>query len=241
MELYAAIDLMGGKVVRLVKGVEGRKIVYEGAPAEYAARWSKAGFTGIHVVDLDAALGRGGNLEAVKEVVAASEVPVQVGGGVRSEEKVEALLSVGVERVVLGSLALRNPLEAARLGRRYGFEKLVIALDYGAELEVLVEGWRRGSGVNVLEAYEKFKSIGFRRFLLTARERDGLMSGPDLATLSKLPMELKKSSIVAGGVSSPEDVRNLEKLGFLGAVVGRALYEGRVRPGELLEAAEDGG
>ena len=240
MELYAAIDLMGGKIVRLVKGVESSQITYPGTPAEYAERWSEAGFPWIHVVDLDAALGRGENLEAIREIVKASSAPVQVGGGVRGEEKVEALLSMGAARVVLGSLVFKNFEQVARLGNRYGFEKFVIALDYSADFKVLAEGWKRKAEATVIEAYEALKSIGFNKFLLTSRERDGLLKGPDLETLSRIPMELRARSIVAGGISSPNDVKSLRCLGFMGAVVGRALYDGVVRPEELLEAAGSG-
>lgn len=240
MEIYAAIDLMNGKVVRLLRGLEGNVITYPGKPEEYAAKWSSLGFTGIHVVDLDAAFGRRGNLEAMKKIVSSSSIPVQVGGGVRSRERIEKLLSMGVSRIILGSLALRDPELASRLGKQYGYEKFVIALDYSWNLEVLTEGWRKGSGLTLEEAYEIFSEKGFRRFLLTARERDGLLRGPNHHTLSRLPPEIRRNSIVAGGVSTPEDVGSLKQMGFLGAVVGRALYEGRVNPRRLLEAARDG-
>lgn len=240
MELYAAIDLMNGRVVRLLKGSELDAILYPGRPEEYAVKWSSLGFTGIHVVDLDAAFGKGENLEAVENIVNASSIPVQVGGGVRSMEKVERLLSIGVKRLILGSLALRDPELAAKLGEQYGYEKFVIALDYSSNLEVLTEGWRKGSGLTLKKAYEIFYEKGFRRFLLTAKERDGLLRGPDRHTLSRLPSEIRRNSIVAGGVSTPEDVRSLRQMGFLGAVVGRALYEGEANPLKLLEAARDG-
>ena len=240
MEVYAAIDLMNGRVVRLLKGSERNVITYPGRPEEYAVKWSSLGFTGIHVVDLDAAFGRGGNLEAVEKIVNASSVPVQVGGGVRSKERIERLLSMGVSRIILGSLALRDPELASKLGEQYGYGKFVIALDYSSNLEVLTEGWRKGSGLTLKEAYEIFSEKGFSRFLLTAKERDGLLRGPDRHTLSRLPSEIRRNSIVAGGVSTPEDVGSLRQMGFLGAVVGRALYEGRINFKRLLEAARDG-
>ena len=239
MEVIPAVDIMKGKVVRLFRGDPRRASSYEhlGDPVSLARRWEAEGARFIHVVDLDAALGIGGNLSVIGSLVKSVGVPVQVGGGIRSLGLARNMLSMGVERVILGSLAFSNPSAVKALLEEAGEEHVVVALD-NYEGFVMVRGWKASAGVTVDEAAEKFRRLGVKLFLVTSVARDGTLSGPDLETLSRL-CRCGLEVIAAGGVGGIDDLLALKRLGVSGVVVGKALYEGRFSLSEALRAVMD--
>lgn len=230
-ELLPAIDLRGGHVVRLQEGDFARETIYGDDPVSVARAFADAGAAWLHVVDLDGArAGRPGQTTIVAAIVAevGSRMHVEVGGGLRDEASISTVLSAGAERVVIGTAALQQPALVGRLVRRHGPERIVVALDVRAGRAV-GEGWRTGAaGSPVVDALTRVTDEGVETLAVTAIERDGLLEGPDLELLGRL-VDLGRGRIIAsGGIGSTADVMAIRRLGCAGAIVGRALYEGRL-------------
>jgi phosphoribosylformimino-5-aminoimidazole carboxamide ribotide isomerase len=229
--LLPAIDLRGGRVVRLSEGDFARETVYGADPAEVALRFAAAGAEWIHVVDLDGARnGARRQTGAVGRIVAAvgDRVACEVAGGLRDEAAVESVLMAGAARAVLGTAALRDPGLVERLVARFGPDRIAIALDVRDGIAV-GQGWVPGaSGVAVEDALAELSGRGARTFIVTAIERDGLLAGPNLGLLERV-VGLGFGEIVASaGIASLEDVSAVRAIGCVGAVLGRAIYEGRL-------------
>ena len=230
-QLMPAIDLRGGNVVRLSEGDFDRETVYGTDPAEVARSFVAAGARWIHVVDLDGARDGGRRqTEAVARIVAAvgEGVACEVAGGLRDETAVEAALAAGAARAVVGTAALRDPDLVERLVRRFSAARIAIALDVRAGMAV-GQGWVPGApGVPVEETLAGLAARGARTFIVTAIERDGLLNGPNLDLLGRI-VALGLGDIVASaGISSLADISAVRALGCSGAIIGRALYEGRI-------------
>jgi phosphoribosylformimino-5-aminoimidazole carboxamide ribotide isomerase len=238
VQLIPAIDIMGGVVVRLRRGNENAVTRYdaEGTPLELARLWCEQGAEYLHMVDLDAVLGRGNNGEIVKAVIDDVGVPVQVGGGIRSLESARGLLDLGAGRIVLGSMALEDPDSVAVLLDEYNRGRVVVALDHRRGV-VLKGGWKEPTGWKLETALCEFVARGVEWFLVTDVNRDGAMEGPNLETYSRIKGEA--SIIASGGVRSIEDLLRLRETGIEAAVVGRALYEGRFTLVEAIRSLED--
>ncbi|RJS92819.1 1-(5-phosphoribosyl)-5-[(5-phosphoribosylamino)methylideneamino]imidazole-4-carboxamide isomerase [Candidatus Bathyarchaeota archaeon] len=236
MEIIPAVDIMKGRVVRLVRGDPKQLRSYSnlGDPVSVAKRWEAEGAKFIHVVDLDAALGTERNLEVIESIVRSVEASVQVGGGIRSLEIARKLLLMGVKRVILGSLAFSDPHLVESLLREFGEKKVIVALDHKDDV-VMVKGWKASTKISVDVAAEKFRELGVKIFLVTSIARDGALLGPDIEILSRLCRRGLKV-IAAGGVSSIRDILDLKQVGVHGVVIGRALYEGRLSLREALRA-----
>jgi phosphoribosylformimino-5-aminoimidazole carboxamide ribotide isomerase len=239
-QLLPAIDLRAGQVVRLAEGDFGRETVYGSDPAEVARGFAAAGAKWIHVVDLDGARDGGRRqTDAVSLIVNAvgERLACEVAGGLRDEEAVAAVLGAGAARAVVGTAALRDPDFVERLVSRFGAERIGIALDVRDGM-ALGQGWVPGAaGVPVAEAFAALADRGARTFIVTAIERDGLLNGPNLELLGQM-VALGRGEIVASaGVSSLADIRAVRGAGCVGAVVGRALYEGRLDLGEAVRLA----
>jgi phosphoribosylformimino-5-aminoimidazole carboxamide ribotide isomerase len=239
--LLPAIDLRGGRVVRLAEGDFGRETVYGTDPAEVARGFAAAGTRWMHVVDLDGAKdGQRRQTEVVAGIVAAAGkgVACEVAGGLRDERAVAEALVVGAARAVVGTAALGEARFVERLVTRFGPDRIAVALDVRDGLAV-GQGWVAGAaGVPVDEALRALADRGARTFIVTAIERDGLLTGPNLALLGRM-VELDRGGIIASaGVSSLEDIAAVRALGCRGAIVGRALYEGRVDLAQALRLAE---
>jgi phosphoribosylformimino-5-aminoimidazole carboxamide ribotide isomerase len=230
-ELIPAIDLLGGECVRLAQGRYDAATVYEADPAVAAARFVAAGVTRLHVVDLDGAkAGRPVNRDAVRAIVAAAgPVPVQLGGGLRDLDAIAATLDAGVDRAILGTVALRDPAivraaTAAHPGR------IVVGLD-AKDGRVSVEGWLEMGEATVVEVARRFEDAGVAALVHTDIARDGMLSGPNLEASAALADAVSIPVIVSGGVSSEADLLAAARLaprGIAGAIVGRALYTGDV-------------
>lgn len=240
--LLPAIDLRGGQVVRLSEGDFARETVYGTDPAEVARGFVAAGARWIHVVDLDGARdGSRRQTDAVARIVAEAGkgTACEVAGGLRDEESVAAVLDAGAARAVVGTAALRNPDLVARLIAAFGAERIAIALDVRDGLAV-GQGWVPGAaGIPVDEALAALSDRGARTFIVTAIERDGLLAGPNLELLGRTAALERGQIIASAGVSSLDDIAAVRAIGCVGAVVGRALYEGRFDLAEALRFTAD--
>jgi phosphoribosylformimino-5-aminoimidazole carboxamide ribotide isomerase len=238
-----AVDIRGGRAVRLIQGDRGRERVYDADPVAAARRWIAAGARWLHVVDLDGAFGgRPGNPDAVGRVLDAADIPVQVGGGVRDLAAIEGLLDRGAARVILGTAAVDDPDLLRTACAQFG-ERIAAALDC-RDGRVVTAGWTASTALTAADAAARLVETGVRRIVYTDTRRDGMLGGPALDPLESLLEAARVPVIVAGGVTSPEDIRRLRRLepfGLEGAIVGRALYEGAARFEDLLAAAADGG
>jgi phosphoribosylformimino-5-aminoimidazole carboxamide ribotide isomerase len=220
-----AIDLMGGRVVRLVRGDPARVRLYGNDPVAVARGFEAAGARRLHVVDLDAALGAGSNRETVEAVCRAVAIPVQVGGGLRDRASVADAFRSGAERIVLGTLAVEDPDLFASLARRYR-DRLIVALDVRGDL-VSLDGWRRDAAP-VSRTLPGLAAAGAERFLVTSVDADGTMSGPDLPLYRGLRELTQRPLIASGGIRSADDLVALAGAGVEAAVVGTAVYEDRL-------------
>jgi phosphoribosylformimino-5-aminoimidazole carboxamide ribotide isomerase len=233
VQLYPAIDLRGGQVVRLHRGNYDRETVYGSDPVAVARAYEAAGAAWIHVVDLDAARGQGSNRALVAAVAGAVDVPVQSGGGVRSEDDADALIGAGVARVVVGTAAFRQPGFVDDLCARHPGR---VAVDVGVASDgrVVVQGWQERVDERFEGALERFSKSGVEAFVVTSVDQDGTMQGPDLTTLQVALAATDVPIVASGGVGRLDDVRTLAALGVAGAIVGRALFEGRFTIEEAL-------
>lgn len=240
--LFPAIDLRHGRVVRLEEGRDDRSTIYGDDPVAVARGYVEAGAEAIHLVDLDAAFRDGDNRELIRRVVASVQVPVQVGGGIRNDESVEALLELGVRRVIIGSAAVSNPDWVGEVAAKHG-DKIVVGLD-AKHGEVRTHGWVEGSGVSLTELGKVMAEKGIRRVIYTDISRDGMLQGPDITGSASLARETGLEVVVSGGVSGADDVRRAAAeadSGIVGIIVGKALFEGRTTVEEALAAAREGG
>jgi len=235
-ELLPAIDLRGGRVVRLRQGDFARETAYSDDPVEVAVRFAAAGARWLHVVDLDAArTGTPSNGVALTAILAAvaERMLVEAAGGLRGEGAVAAVLSAGAARAIVGTAALRDPEFARRLVSTHGADRIAAAIDV-RDGRAVGQGWARGAaGVDAAVAIERLADAGVTTFEVTAIDRDGQLEGPDVALYERL-VELGRGSIVAsGGIASIQDLLAVRRLGCAGAIVGRAIYEGQL---DLVEA-----
>jgi phosphoribosylformimino-5-aminoimidazole carboxamide ribotide isomerase len=239
MELYPAIDLRDGKCVRLRQGDYSQETVYGGDPVAVAQEFEEDGARWIHVVDLDAArTGRPENRDVVAEIAGGVGVPVQSGGGIRDEFSAEALLDLGIARIVIGTAALEQPRLVRRMAQRHP-GRVAVGLD-ARDGETAVRGWTEGSGITVLEAVSWFGDAGVAAFIVTDIARDGMLTGPDLEGLSAVLRSTDADVIASGGVSSLEDLGALAALEvegrrLAGAIVGKAIYEGMFSVSEAVK------
>ena len=238
-ELLAAIDVRGGRVVRLRQGDFARETVYGDNPRDVARAFADAGASWLHVVDLDGArAGEPRQLDVVAGIVAESlgRLRVEVGGGLRSPGSVAGALATGASRVAVGTAALRDPAFAAGIVRRHGSGHVAASIDVRDGL-ALGEGWRPGAtGVAAAEAVRRLADAGVQTFEVTAIDRDGLMEGPDLRLLGELVALGQGRIIASGGVTDIADLLAVRDAGCAGAIVGRALYEGRLDLAEAIRA-----
>lgn len=226
MDVIPAIDLRGGQCVRLVQGDYARETVFGADPGEMAERWVREGASRIHLVDLDGAkAGRPVNVEAVRAILRRVDVPCQLGGGVRTDETAEAWLSEGIERVIVGTQALKDPEWFASLVQRHP-QRVILGLD-AREGKVATAGWLDVSERQATELAVQFDGLPMAAVVYTDIARDGMLGGPNLEATAALAERLRTPVIASGGVSSLEDLERLSALPVSACIVGRALYEGR--------------
>jgi phosphoribosylformimino-5-aminoimidazole carboxamide ribotide isomerase len=227
MEIIPAIDIRGGKCVRLYQGDYSQQIVFDEDPAAVALRWQAQGAHWLHIVDLDGvAEGEPRNVAIVEKIVSKSDLLVELGGGIRREGVVEELLQKGISRIILGTAAIENPELVSKLCRRFG-EAIVVGLD-ARDGKVAVHGWQKDTDIDVLQLAREMVEAGVRRFIYTDVKRDGTLTEPNFDVVRELVSQLNVPVIAAGGVSKVEHLRRLKELGVEGAIVGKALYTGDI-------------
>ncbi len=236
MYLYPAIDLVAGKAVRLYKGDYAQMTVYSENPVAVARDFAAAGATRIHLVDLEGAKsGVPANLPTIQNILEETDLFVEVGGGIRNMETVEAYLSIGVDRVILGTAAVTDPafLEAAL--SKYG-EKIAVGVDLKDGF-VAIKGWTETSGLKADAFFEKMQSLGVKTIICTDISRDGAMKGTNRALYQELSRKYAIDLIASGGVSTLEDVKALARMQLHGAIIGKAYYIGAIDLKEAMEVA----
>jgi len=228
MIIYPAIDLRGGKVVRLKEGDPARLTAYSDDPAETARRWLEAGAQWLHVVNLDGAFGESEdvNLSALESILKLG-ARVQFGGGMRSLESIEAALSLGVSRVILGTIAIEQPEIVRDALTRFGAEKIAVGIDARDGL-VRTRGWKDDSGIPAFDLARQMRTLGLATAIFTDVSRDGLGSGLNIAATRELADASGLDVIASGGVHTIADVKATKDAGLAGCIIGRALYEGTI-------------
>jgi len=226
MKIIPAIDLMDGKVVRLVKGDPNQKTVYSDDPVSVAQKWESSGADMIHIVDLDATLGLGTNYTLIKKIIKEVTIPVQVAGGLRNETIINQIASI-VSRIVIGTLAFENKQVLKKLLTEYGNQKIVLAVDH-IDGKIVTNGWQKNTGMNLIESMNEFTKMGFSEFLLTNVTKDGTLQGPDLEFLKDACAINKTNILASGGISTIEDIVNVKQTNAFGVILGKALYENKI-------------
>jgi phosphoribosylformimino-5-aminoimidazole carboxamide ribotide isomerase len=241
MIIFPAIDIRGGKCVRLTKGDFAQETIFSDQPQEMAKKWAEQGAKYLHVVDLDGALaGKPVNLEAIKGIIAAVSIPIELGGGIRTMETVEMLLGLGVERVILGSVAVKNPELVKAACAKFG-ERIVVGIDAKDGI-VAVEGWGVSGDVKAEKLAQQMAAVGVKHIIYTDISRDGTLSGVNVEATASLAKESGIKVIASGGVSSIEDilkVKQAEAFGVEGVIVGKAIYTGSLDLKQALQLAEE--
>lgn len=233
MKIYPAIDLIGGKCVRLTKGNYDQVKEYSADPREVAEGFRKIGAEMLHVIDLEGAKeGELKNFETVKDL-ASIGLPVQNGGGIRNFESAAKLLNSGVSRIILGTAALDDSKLVEMLVEKFGPSRIVISLDYRGD-SIAVKGWQETSSVSIEDFLKKIKKMGIEILIITDINRDGMLKGINAENISRF-LNKGFEIIVAGGVSSIEDLKTLQELGADGVIIGKALYEGNIDLNQALQ------
>jgi phosphoribosylformimino-5-aminoimidazole carboxamide ribotide isomerase len=221
-----AIDILGGRCVRLVRGDYASPTVYSDDPVETAAGFAKAGAKRVHVVDLDAARGSGDNHDVIERIVRKGNLEIQVAGGVRTEAQVDALLRAGAHSVVMGTVAVREPRVLERCARQHQ-GRILAALDV-RDNQPAVSGWTQTEPLRIGSLLARWDALPLAGVILTCIDRDGTLEGPDLKTLTRVRAMTSLPVHYSGGISSLEDIQKVAKARAAGVILGKALYEGRV-------------
>lgn len=234
MDIFPAIDLKKGKCVRLTQGDFNKVTIYEADPVKQALKFYDAGSHWLHMVDLDGAkAGEVKQFDVIEAVVKSTKMKTQVGGGIRDEVVIEKLLGIGVQRVVIGSLAVKEPLKVQDWLKKFGSDKIVLAfdvrLDGDNQPEVLIHGWKSGSKQLLWDVLERYGDSGLKTILCTDISRDGMLSGTNHSLYSDIQKHAPQLDILAsGGVNDIDDLNALANMGLAGAITGKAIYEGRI-------------
>ena len=237
MIIFPAIDLRGGKCVRLIQGDFAKETVYSDDPRATALKWQSMGAKFLHVVDLDGArAGSPQNLDAIKKILDAVKIPIEVGGGIRTLDDMERLLALGVRRVILGSVAVENVALVAQAIQRFG-DRVVVGIDAKNGF-VAVHGWEKSSSVTAGELAKKIAAAGVKTIIYTDISKDGMLSGVNAAAFVELAEASGAQIIASGGVRSIEDIRALKSAGVAGVIVGKAIYTGSLDLKSAIELAE---
>jgi len=223
VEIIPAIDLRGGKCVRLYQGDYNQQTIFDEDPVAVALKWYSQGAQWLHVVDLDgAAVGEPKNMATVEKIIEESSLLVELGGGIRREDVAEELLHKGVSRIILGTSAIENPKLVEKLCQQFG-EAIVVGLD-AREGKIAIHGWQKDTTIDVLELSQEMVEAGVRRFIYTDVKRDGTLTEPNFDMVRRLIAEVNVPVIASGGISRLEHLRRLKEFGAEGAIIGKALY-----------------
>jgi len=241
MLLIPAIDLMNGKCVRLVQGKKENETVFSDDPVAMAKKWEAKGAKMLHLVDLDGAFeGLPKNAKIIEEIVKTVNIPVQLGGGIRNIETIENLLNLGLNRVILGTVAIENPALVAEACQRFGGDKIVVGID-GKDGKVAIHGWEDTSKKTTVELGLEMKAMGVERTVFTDISRDGMLTGPNVESTKEMAEKTGLKVVASGGMSSLDDIKDLQKVESFGVdsiILGKALYTGAIKLEEALALVE---
>lgn len=234
MKIYPAIDMKDQSCVMLQQGVYDKMTVYEKDPVKVAKRWEAMGAEVLHLIDLDGARsGHRVNEPIVREMLKNINIPVQLGGGIRDTEGVEKLLDIGVSQVIIGTVALKKPDWIKEMIERHG-NKIIVAIDAINGL-MATDGWESVSDVKAIDYIKELKSYGLNRIVYTDIEKDGMLVGPNFQIYEELIEEVPIEVIASGGVTTLDDIRRLKSMNLYGAIIGKALYDGKLDLEEVLK------
>lgn len=236
--IFPAIDLKGGRCVRLLQGRADAETVYGADPVDMAKRWVDEGATFLHVVDLDGAFqGSPVQHALVGQIIAALDIPVQIGGGIRTDADIQRLVDYGASRVILGTRAWADPDVLGKLAARFG-DKLAVGID-SRDGKVQIKGWTETTTLTTIALARKADMLGVQTLIVTDTATDGMLQGPNVQALDDVCRAVRAGVIASGGVTTPSDVTSLKALGhanLIGAIVGKALYEGRCKLVDMQQA-----
>lgn len=233
MMVIPAVDLMDGKCVQLVEGKPWMSKVSIDDAVGTALRWEEMGAKRLHVIDLDAALGNGDNLSVIKEILSEISIPVQVGGGIRDDEVSERLLSLGASQIIVGTRAITDVDWLRSISSKYP-GRLIVAIDARGS-EISIKGWTDGSGLDLLDYVISTEGLDIFGYLYTNIPREGKLGGIDIDPVTDIVRTTNRKLLVAGGISSIEDIDSLKEVGAFGAVLGMSIYTGKINLKEALE------
>jgi phosphoribosylformimino-5-aminoimidazole carboxamide ribotide isomerase len=238
MIIYPAIDIIGGKCVRLQQGSYSDVTVFGDNPAEMAEKWEEQGAQYLHVVDLDGARsGKSENAEVIREIANTLSIPVQLGGGIRSLDTIEKMLSCGVSRIILGTSAVNNQEMLKAALKEYN-EKIVVGID-AKDGMVAIHGWEKTSDLTAIDFARKVEKLGAKTIIYTDISRDGMLKGPNLIAMADMAKNVSIDVIASGGVSCLKDITDLKTTGVSGVIVGKALYTGNINLTEAVEVSKE--
>ncbi len=240
MLIIPAVDIKDGKCVQLVQGKPGTEQIVIENPAKVAKEWEKKGASILHVINLDGAFGdKNKNIGVIKEIINTLSIPIQLGGGIRTKEAAAELLKMGVDKVILGTMAIENPENVEELSREFGSERIIVALD-SKDSKVVVKGWTEKTEKSAPEFAKIFEAKGAGGILFTNVDYEGLLEGFKTAPLLELLDAVNIPIIYSGGVTSIDDIKKLSLTDVYGVVVGSALYKGKIDFEEALETVVSG-
>ena len=231
MLLIPAIDLRNGFCVRLLQGDSDKETVYSNDPAAMAVTFEEAGAKRLHLVDLDGAFqGEGANISSIRSILKNVSIPVQIGGGLRTEEDIDRMLALGVSAVIVGTMAVKHPDVLEKLLKKYTDEQIILGID-ARNRKVSIEGWKESTEIQDVKFALRWKNSGIKRVVFTDISRDGMLSGPNLAALREMAEHTGLKIVASGGISSMDDLEQLKTLepnGVDQAISGKAIYEGKI-------------
>ena len=234
MQVIPAIDLQNGKCVRLFKGIRDQSTIYADDPLRILFYWEDLGANFIHIVDLDAAFGGKDNRAIIKRMLNVASARIEVGGGIRNLKIARELYSWGVERIILGTAAVKDPSIVSTLAEEIGSRHVMVALDYRGD-KVLVKGWESSTNLNVYEIGKVMESQNVGSILFSSAEDDGTLGGPDIPSIQRMIETVHIPLVAAGGISSLEDIEKVAATNVAGLVIGRALYEKKLSYSEVFQ------
>lgn len=240
MIVIPAVDIKGGKCVRLRQGLMDEETIFSDNPEEMALKWEEKGAKRLHLVDLDGAVkGETSNKKVVQNIVKVVSVPVQLGGGIRNMEIIEDYIDMGIDQVILGTVAYKNSDLVEEACKRYA-GKIIVSID-SKDGYIAIEGWTEQTWMTAIDLAKNFENMGVNSIIYTDIKRDGMESGPNLDAIRRFAGALNMQVIAAGGISSLrdiEDLSTLEKYGVNGAIIGKALYSGLIKLEEAITAVD---
>jgi len=233
MTIYPAIDIRGGKCVRLKQGRYDDITIFSDDPVKMALQFQNAGAKYLHVVDLDAARGDSDNREIISRIAKELSIPVQTGGGIRTMDDIEEVLGFGISRVILGTSAVKDPEMVRKAVKRYG-NSIAVGIDARNGF-VAIEGWEKTSELKAVDHARNMEALGVQTIIYTDIATDGMLAGPNILAMSEMVKKVKMDVIASGGVASLKDIRRLKEVGVAGVIVGKAIYTGDVDLRKALE------